>query len=309
MVQGDTSMVTFGVWQLNGVAIDHFLVSTGAEGMYFIRSIALRETGNYTCYLSIFGDEAVFETRFYDSAPTPPPLDVSVFILEAQLGDAFICAVVGADANHVTEMSWSLDSEQLDSISNPGPLTMFRALLSTGYGVYTCRVVLDDGSFIEESRTHATPPIPSPSPTSPSPSPPPPPPRNFTIGRFNMALFCQVTLPPSDIESLAFFYDGEEVPYNSKASGYTDTAIYLDKPRPGIYVCRVSTHNGWTGQVSLDVPPEAPPPEFVAPPTSLEAQWVTGPDGSLGNILVTWEKPPNSEGIRGYKINWGLPGL
>ena len=112
-----------------------------------------------------------------------------------------------------------------------------------------------------------------------------------------------------EIDQLLLLHNGRNIGGNIIHYGGTTAAISAKTAGPGVYTCVVILRDGHTHQASLEITEGTPPPPTVTPPTSLEAAWVVGEGGSLHDVLVTWGQPEMSDGVRGYKINWDLPGL
>ena len=306
-------MVTIAVWMIEDKITGFFVINTEST---FSTPYPLSVYGRYTCRLTLSSGEVVSDSFVYEepslspspSPPPPPSLSPSVTV-SVQLSSENAHCIVQGDLSMVTIAVWMIEDKIVGYfVINTESTVFFTPYPLSVYGRHTCRLTLSSGEVVSDTFVYEGPSSsPSPSPSlSPSPTPDK---RIVSIVLLGSSdITCTVSLSESDIADISIFYNGQDL-HGRVMYGTTTTVISAVGSSPGNYVCVVTTNDGRIEQALLEISNPTLPPSTVSPPTSLEAEWVDGADGSLGNILVSWEEPVSSEGLRGYKINWGQPGL
>ena len=305
IVSGDTSLVVEAVWLVDGVVRSQFNVETS----HFFNIYHVTDYGVYTCQLTLSNGDIVSDSVTYEPpspSPSPSPSPPSVAV-NVQLTSESVHCVLEGDLNLVVTAMWLIQNDDtlltsvIDIDDKSKPIAFFSYPMSLT-ATYTCYITLSDDSVLTDSIYYERP---SPSP-SPSPTPPPAADNPVMITKIGGFIVCSAAYSQSQI--LRFFILYMEVDIHATPS-YGESTAVITEPiiGTGLYVCVVATRDSIfqdsleIGQPDLQPCPTLPPPQFLV------AEWMDGDDGSHGNILVNWEEPECSDGLRGYKINWDQP--
>ena len=294
IVSGDLSLISTGLWLLNGSPHGgHFAVPQDSV-IGFFTSTVLSNPGTYTCQVELNSGTFVSDSIEYSVAvatsappphpsptpspiaspqpplpppPPPPPVSVSVTIF----GSEAFCVMQG-DLSLILTGLWEVNGSIGTSISvpsNAGSLFHSSTDLSES-GTYTCVIWLTGGLQLSDSVNFVLP-SPSPSPLSPSPTVPAP---SVTLSVQSLSISIKCILS-GDLDAITFslwiIHNGDDILETSPFSVDTSRpAFYTSLPLSlyANYTCRVTLSNGETVTGSKYHPPPPPRPSASPSPTS-----------------------------------------